>query len=91
MLFRSFWYLRRIDDAGATGLVTQDIPFRFYEALTAGLAYYLAQKQPEIDLNRLQMLKASYDEALQLAKNEDRDKSPIRFVPGGSYMGKGGW
>lgn len=85
-----YWYLRRIDDAGATGLVTQDIPFRFYEALTAGLAYYVAQKQPEIDMNRLQMLKASYDEAFQLAKDEDRDRSPVRFVPMAGYIG-GGW
>ena len=60
-------------------------------ALNAALAYELSKKQPELDSNRVQILKAAYDEALDLAKREDRDKSPIRFVPGGSYMGRGGW
>ena len=41
-------------------------------------------------MNRLQMLKASYDEALQLAKDEDREKAPVRFVPMAGYLG-GGW
>lgn len=76
-----YWYLRRLDDAGSVGNVTQDIPFRFYEALTAGLAYMLAQKQAELDVNRIQLLKIAYDEALQNAKDEDRDKAPVRFVP----------
>ena len=85
-----YWYLRRIDDAGQAGSTTQAVPFRFYEALTAGLALMLAQKQTDIDYNRVQMLKASYDEALQLAKDEDRDKAPVRFVPMAGYLG-GGW
>lgn len=81
-----YWYLRRLDDAGAAGSTTQEVPFRFYEALTAGLAYQLSMKQPELDTNRIQLLKASYDEALQLAKDEDRDKSPVRFVPMAGYI-----
>jgi hypothetical protein len=85
-----YWYLRRIDDAGASATTTQDVPFRFYEALTAGLAYMLAQKQQDIDYNRVSMLKAAYDEALQLAMDEDRDKSPIRLVPMAGYL-SGGW
>lgn len=82
-----YWYLRRMDDAGANGQTTQDVPFRFYEALTAGLAYQLAMKQSELDANRIQLLKANYDEALQLAKDEDRDRSPVRFVPMAGYIG----
>ena len=85
-----YWYLRRIDDAGQSGSTTQAVPFRFYEALTAGLALMLAQKQADIDYNRVQMLKTSYDEALQLAKDEDRDKAPVRFVPMAGYI-SGGW
>lgn len=85
-----YWYLRRLDDAGANGNTTQEVPFRFYEALTAGLAYMLALKQPELDANRIQFLKAAYDEEFQLAKDEDRDKSPVRFVPMAGYIG-GGW
>ena len=85
-----YWYLRRMDDAGANGNTTQDVPFRFYEALTAGLAWMIAQKQPEIDYNRVQMLKASYDESFELARDEDRDRSPVRFVPLAGYL-SGGW
>jgi len=85
-----YLYLRRVQDAGQSGATTQDVPFRFYEALTAGLSYHLGRKQPDLDMNRLQMLKASYDEALQLAMDEDRDKSPVRFVPMAGYLG-GGW
>ena len=81
-----YWYLRRLDDAGSTGTVTQDIPFRFYEALTAGLAYQLAMKQTDLDTNRIQILKANYDEVFQLAKDEDRDKAPVRFVPMAGYI-----
>lgn len=85
----NYWYLRRVQDAGNTGNTTQDVPFRFYEALTAGLAYHLARKQPDLDMNRLQMLKAAYDEALQLAKDEDREKAPFRAVPMVGYIGGG--
>jgi hypothetical protein len=85
-----YWYLRRMDDAGQSGATTQDVPFRFYDALTAGLAYQLAMKQPELDANRIQMLKANYDEVFQLAKDEDREKAPVRFVPMAGYLG-GGW
>ena len=71
--------LRRLQDAG-TGLTTQDIPFRFLQALIAGLAYHMAIKIPEA-LPRLSMLKAQYDEAWMLASDEDREKAPVRFVP----------
>jgi hypothetical protein len=73
------WRLRRLEDAG-NGLNTQDIPFRFLNALTAGLAYQLAMKIPEA-LPRLTALKAQYDEAWMLAADEDREKAPVRFVP----------
>ena len=85
-----YWYLRRIQDAGSNALVTQDVPFRFYEALTAGLAWQLAKKQPEMDMQRVQMLKTDYDEALELAKDEDREKASVRFVPLSGYL-SGGW
>lgn len=81
-----YWYLRRMDDAGQAGTNTQDVPFRFYDALTAGLAYQLAMKQEQLDPNRIQMLKAAYDEAFQLAKDEDREKAPVRFVPMAGYV-----
>jgi hypothetical protein len=75
-----------MDDAGQSGATTQDVPFRFYDALTAGLAYQLAMKQPELDPTRIQMLKANYDEVFQLARDEDREKAPLRIVPMAGYI-----
>jgi len=74
-----YWRLRRMFDVG-NGINGQDIPFRMLPALVAGLSYYLSMKIPGAEV-RIDMLKAVYDEAWQLASEEDRDKSPVRFVP----------
>lgn len=74
-----YWRLRRIDDAGG-GVNTMDVPFRFLNAMVAGLAYYLALKVPN-GVDRIVLLKAQYDEAWDLASSEDRDRAAIRFVP----------
>lgn len=74
-----YWRLRRIQDAG-NGVNTMDVPFRFLPCLVAGLAYYLAMKIPGA-IERMQVLKAQYDEAWALAADEDRDKAAVRFVP----------
>jgi hypothetical protein len=80
-----YWRMRRIQDAGAGGTATQDVPFRFLPCLTAGLAYYLALKIPEA-LPRLEVLKAMYDEAWELAAGEDREKAADRLVPRQMYI-----
>ncbi len=73
-----YWRLRRVQDAGS-GANTMDVPFRFIPAMVAGLAYYLAMKLPNA-MERMQTLKAQYDEAWELASTEDRDKSSVRLV-----------
>ena len=75
-----YWRLRRIQDAGAGGTYTQDVPFRFMPCLVAGLAYYLSMKIPGA-MERMQILKAQYDEAWDFASTEDREKAAVRFVP----------
>ena len=75
-----YWRLRRIQDAG-DGVNTQDIPFRFLNAMVAGLAYYLSMKIPGTDPTRVMGLKADYEQQFQLAADEDREKASIRFVP----------
>jgi len=82
-----YWRLRRIDDAGG-GINTMDVPFRFLPCMVAGLAYYLALKVPNGG-QRLDILKAQYDEAWQLAADEDREKASVRFVPRQAYIGSG--
>lgn len=74
-----YWRLRRIQDAG-NGVNTMDVPFRFIPCMVAGLAYYLALKLPRA-MDRLPILKQQYDEAWQIASEEDREKAAIRFVP----------
>jgi hypothetical protein len=82
-----YWRLRRIDDVGG-GVNTMDVPFRFLPCMVAGLAYYLALKVPN-GSQRLDILKAQYDEAWQLAADEDREKASVRFVPRQAYIGSG--
>jgi len=74
-----YWRMKRIDDAGE-GVNTMDVPFRFIPCLVAGLAYYLALKLPNA-MERLGVLKQQYDEAWQMAADEDREKASVRFVP----------
>jgi hypothetical protein len=74
-----YWRLRRLQEAG-TGINGQDIPFRFLPCMVAGLAYMLSMKLPGAEA-RVQILKAEYDEQWTVAAEEDRDKSPVRFVP----------
>ena len=78
--------MRRLQDAGS-GTRVQDIPFRFIPAIVAGLAYYISMKKPEVDPNRIAMLKADYEQQYQLAGEEDREKAAIRFVPRTLYYG----
>ena len=69
--------LVRIDDADAS-VDTMEIPFRFYPCLAAGLAYYISLKRaPE----RVDVLKALYEEEFIRAAQEDRDKANITLVP----------
>ena len=84
-----YYRLRRIQDAG-TGVYVQDIPFRFITCMVAGLAANLSMKLPDVDPNRIMMLKADYEQQFQLAADEDRDKAPIRFVPRNMFYAGGG-
>jgi len=69
--------LIRIDDADIYTNTTQ-VPFRFYPALAAGLAYYIALKRAP---DRVQMLKTVYEEELNRAMDEDRDRASFRVAP----------
>jgi hypothetical protein len=82
-----YWRMKRIQDAG-NGVNTMDMPFRFIPCMVAGLAYYLALKVAG-GAERLPILKQQYDEAWQLASDEDREKASIRLVPRQMYIGSG--
>ena len=73
--------LVRMDDADSA-VNTLDVPFRFYPCLAAGLAYYLAlKKAPE----RIQVLKAVYEEEFERAAAEDRDRATLSLTPSRDY------
>lgn len=74
--------LTRMDDADAQ-VNTLDMPFRFYPCLAAGLAYYIALKRAP---NRLQLLKAVYEEEFERAMAEDRDRASFNVVPQFEYF-----
>jgi hypothetical protein len=75
-IFR-YYAVRRIQDAG-TFTNTADVVFRFLPSLIAGLAYYLSVKKAP---DRVQLLKAMYDEEFTRAANEDRENSGYFAVP----------
>ena len=77
-----YYYVRRIQDAD-TLVNTNDLPFRFYPCMVAGLAYYLAMKRAP---DRVQMLKAVYEEEFQRAADEDEGRTPLKLQPSLDYL-----
>jgi len=75
--------LVRMDDA-ASQTNTMQMPFRFYPALAAGLAYYISIKRAP---QRTQLLKAVYEEEMERAMSEDRDRASLRIQPYIGYYG----
>ena len=73
--------LVRMDDAD-TYTNTMDVPFRFYPCLAAGLAYYIAIKRAP---DRVQLLKAVYEEEFERAASEDRDRASFNIQPSMAY------
>jgi hypothetical protein len=66
-----------MDDADA-GANTLQMPFRFYPCMVAGLAYYLAlKKAPE----KVQLLKALYEEEFTRALSQDEERASFRVSP----------
>lgn len=74
------WKRRRIEDVG-TGVNTIDVPFRFIPALIAGTAHNISLKTPKGLAVRTELAE-EYRAAWQLATEEDRQKTPMRLVPG---------
>jgi len=57
------------------------MPFRFYEAFVAGVAFSIALKRPQVTTERVMLLKAYYDECFAEAAAEDRDRAPLTIIP----------
>lgn len=68
----------QVEDAGLQNGQTPDIPYRWYDAFTAGLAYRLARiYQPALEDKR----KIDYTEAWQFAAAEDTEDVNLYIYP----------
>ena len=75
--FINFYYVKRIQDAGAY-TNDADVPYRYVPCMIAGLAYYLAIKFAP---DRIQMLKMLYEDELNRALQEDGSSSSSYITP----------
>jgi len=80
----TYYRMRKIEDITASTVsgVEQniDVPFRAFECMCAGLAYYLSKKRPGIVAATQQILKLDYEEAYQRLIAGD-DTPSTRIVP----------
>jgi hypothetical protein len=72
-----YYGMNRIQDiTGSQNTI--DIPSRFAPAIISGLTYQLAIKvKPEL----IEIMKSIYDEELNVALDEDRERVPFKVVP----------
>lgn len=77
-----YWRLKRIAPMPPGGTAVPSIPWRFVNAMIAGVAYNMALKSndPKV-MPKIQLLKGEYEEQFQLASDEDRDRASFNFVP----------
>ena len=78
--------ISELQDVDKSAGQNADLPKRFLPCLTCGLAYYMSMKRPGVDGNRIQMLKLNYEELLQRAMLEDRERTTMRVVPRLRYV-----
>lgn len=79
-----YYYMQRVEDAGAVASNNMDVPSRWLPALVAGLAYHIAIKKPEVS-DRTTMLKELYEEQWVLAADADREKAALYLAPSVTY------
>ena len=74
------WYSRQIMDVGDLN-GELEIPQRWYEAIQFMLSHRMSLQLPGVELARVQYLEGQAKEHLNMAEQEERDKSPIYFAP----------
>ena len=79
-----YYYMQRVEDAGAVASNNMDVPSRWLPALVAGLAYHIAIKKPEVS-DRTTMLNELYEEQWVLAADADREKAALYLAPSVTY------
>ena len=79
--FLNYYYVKRIQDAGAYTNAT-DVPYRFVPCMVSGLTFYLSQKYAP---QRTQEFKLYYEDELKRALQEDGSPSSS-FITPNSYF-----
>lgn len=83
--YYSYWQQQADFGSTATPATENpDIPFRWAEAISAGLAARIAVKYAT---DRVQLLKGEYAESYMRAKREDRERVPLSILPDMSQWG----
>ena len=73
--------MKRLKDVNKSALENADVPFRFLPCLTAGLAYYLSFKRPNIPMDRITLLQANYEKLLENAMEADKERVSLFINP----------
>lgn len=74
----SYYWLKQIQDAAPTNGQIADVPYRFEDALCAGLAVRLAEKfAPERLKEKMEMFTAAWNKAL----STDQENAPVSIQP----------
>jgi hypothetical protein len=74
------WYSNQIQNVGdLSGEL--EIPQRWYMAVQCMLAHQMSMELPAVPMDRVQYLEVQAEKYLNLAEQEERDKSPIYFAP----------
>ena len=79
-----YYYMQRVEDAGAVASNNMEVPSRWLPAVVAGLAYHIAINKPEVS-DRTAMLKELYEEQWVLAADADREKAALYLAPSVTY------
>ena len=73
--------IRYMQDVNRSAIQTPDVSRRFLPCLTAGVAYYMSMKRPNVDMERIAMIKTEYEERLSRALEEDRERVSLLIRP----------
>lgn len=75
----NYYAVTQMQDANIPGGETPDLPYRWLDAMVAGLAHRFARVyKPELEAVR----KGDYNEAWDIAAAQDTENVPVTFTPG---------
>lgn len=76
-----YWAVTKPEDADAAQNDV-DFNYRWHPCLVAGVAYYMALERSDVPIEKMSMLRQMYNEQIDLALMEDRDRSSTWLIPG---------